>query len=474
MLAAVGDRAVRSCAILSSLITLVLSVLLVHNFTPGGGQFQFAEMRPWIPVFGAAYILAVDGLSVWLILLSSLLGFLVVINSCAVERNVRGYLVAQLFLQVGLLGTLTAIDGLLFYVFWELMLIPMYFIIGAWGGERCLYAAIKFVLFTALGSVLMLLAMLYLSFLWRQQAGSPSFFLGDWAALTLSGRQEALLFAAFALAFAIKIPLVPLHTWLPDAHVEAPTGGSVILAGVMLKMGLYGLLRFGTIVFPAATLKALPVFAALGVAGIIYGALAAWVQTDMKKLVAYSSISHLGFCVLGFAALNVQALQGSMLQMLNHGVSTGALFFLVGVLYERKHDRHIASYGGVAARMPMYAAAFALFTFSSIGLPLTNGFIGEFLILLGTFAKHPLLALLACSGVVLAAVYMLSLYRRVFFGPLDEEKNGDLEDLKLREILTLVVLAGFVFFVGLYPQPVLKDLEAPARSVLFVIEGAAK
>jgi NADH-quinone oxidoreductase subunit M len=371
-----------------------------------------------------------------------------------------------------MLGTFLALDGVTFYIFWELMLIPMYFLIGVWGGARRIYAALKFVLYTALGSLLMLVAIVYLAYQTQQQLGAVSFYLGDWIRLSFSRQEEILLFSAFALAFAIKIPLFPLHTWLPDAHVEAPTGGSVILAGVLLKMGLYGLIRFCVPVFPLAAELSRPWFAVLAVVGIVFGALVAWVQTDMKKLVAYSSVSHLGFCVLGFAAMNREGLQGAIMQMLNHGVSTAALFFIVGVLYDRKHTREIAEYGGLATKLPMFATVFLIFTLSSVGLPLTNGFVGEFLILLGGYQYSPILGAIAVTGVVFGAMYMLSLYRRVVFGEFNEEKNGDLTDLTWTERLVFAPLIVLVFVMGLYPAPFLSRIEGATEVTLSYLEQA--
>jgi NADH-quinone oxidoreductase subunit M len=380
------------------------------------------------------------------------------------------YLGCVLLLETGMLGTFLALDGITFYIFWELMLIPMYFLIGIWGHSQRIYAALKFVLYTVFGSLLMLVAIIYLAYLHQEQFGEMSFLINDWMQLEFSFKQELVLFSAFALAFVIKIPLFPFHTWLPDAHVEAPTGGSVILAGVLLKMGLYGLIRFGMPVFPNATEYVSPLLAFLGVVGIVYGALVAWVQTDMKKLVAYSSVSHLGYCVLGLAALNIWGMQGAILQMLNHGVSTAALFFLVGALYDRKHTRLIASYGGLATKIPIFAFVFFGFTLSSIGLPLTNGFVGEFLILLGSFHYNKIYAVIAVTGVILGAIYMLSLYRRVAFGALDEQANGEIADLSTREKLIFAPLIALVFIIGIYPQPILRTTHPASLHHLAYIE----
>ena len=455
----------RVVATFSAAITFVLSLVMMAGFKRGLPGFQLKEQYDWIPSLGVKFALGIDGMSLWLILLTTLLTLLVLASSASVTKKVRSYLACMLILEVGMLGAFVALDALTFYMFWELMLTPMYFLIGVWGGKRRFYAAIKFVLFTAAGSLLMLVAIVYLGYLEYQQHGAFSFLLSDWYRLRFTVQQELWLFAAFALAFAIKVPVFPLHTWLPDAHVEAPTGGSVILAGVLLKMGLYGLIRFGP-VFSLATVLSAPLFAVLGVIGIIYGALVAWVQTDIKKLVAYSSVSHLGFCVLGYASMTIQGMQGSILQMINHGISTSALFFIVGVLYERKHTRLIADYGGLSRKTPVLAAVFMIFTLSSVGLPLTNGFVGEFLTLLGGFSYNRFLGACAVSGVVLGAVYMLSLYRRVMFGALDTEKNGDLDDLTPREMVIFAPLLVLVFAIGLFPQIILGDLESASRNYL--------
>lgn len=456
----------RKVAFGTSAVVFAGSLCLYKRFVIGSAAFQFAENVSWIPSLGIRYQLGVDGLSLWLVMLTALLTMLVVAASGSIEKKVRSYLGCLLFLETGMLGALLALDLITFYVFWELMLIPMYFLIGVWGGARRLYAAIKFVLFTAAGSLLMLVAIVFMGYQYFKQTGVWSFYTGDWTHLMLNHHDQVWLFAAFALAFAIKIPLFPLHTWLPDAHVEAPTGGSVILAGILLKLGLYGLLRFCVPLFPQIVIESAPLFMTLGVIGIVFGALVAWVQTDVKKLVAYSSVSHLGFCVLGFSALNLIGLQGSMLQMINHGVSTAALFLIVGVLYDRKHTREISNYGGLSAKVPLFAAVFLVFTLSSIGLPLTNGFIGEFLILLGGFQANKTAGIIAVSGVVLGAMYMLSLYRRMMYGRLDEAKNGDLEDLTWTEKLIFVPLLALVFVIGLYPQIFLRVLEPSSNAVL--------
>lgn len=450
----------RLVALLTSVATFALSLVLLSRFDSSSASYQFTEQVDWIPAFGISYYLGIDGISLFLVLLTTFLMPIVMIASRSVGFKLRGYLASMLVLETAMLGTLVALDVFLFYVFWELMLAPMYFIIGIWGGKRRIYATLKFVLYTVIGSVLMLVAILYVVWQYYQQQNQISFLLPDLIRYThLSLTEELWLFAAFALAFGIKVPIFPFHTWLPDAHVEAPTGGSVVLAGVLLKMGLYGFIRFSYPLFPRAAEIFAPYLATLAVIGIVYGALVAWVQTDIKKLVAYSSVSHLGFCVLGLVAFNLVSTTGSILQMINHGISTGALFLLVGVLYDRRHTREISEFGGLASKVPFYAFLFLVFTLSSIALPLTNGFIGEFLILAGSFTTMPFYTVIAVSGVVLGAVYMLTLYMRSFFGELNEEKNGNLTDVNGWEVAALAPLFVMVFAIGLYPQPMIRTIE---------------
>lgn len=459
-----NNRLARFVAITSSAVTCALSLLVFYAFTFGSAEFQFMQVINWLPSVGANYIVGIDGINLWLVMLTTFLSLLVIISAQhqGIAKHVRAYLVCVLALETGILGTLLSLDAVTFYVFWELMLLPMYFLIGIWGSNRRLYAAIKFVLFTAFGSLLMLVAIAYCGYLHFKQFGEFSFFLSDWTKLRFSFVEELLVFSAFALAFAIKIPIFPLHTWLPDAHVEAPTGGSVLLAGVLLKLGLYGLIRFGIPIFPVATQTLAPLFVVLGLVGIIYGALVAWVQTDIKKLVAYSSISHLGFCVVGYGSLNFEGLQGCLLQMVNHGISTSALFLLVGALYVRKHTREISAYKGLASIIPVYACVFMIFVLSSIGLPLTNGFVGEFLLILSAFKLQFAIGAVAVLGVILSSVYMLSLYRRVAFGPICEDCR-DLTDLSLFEIFLFLPLILLVFGIGIYPQIVLDSSAASSQ-----------
>ncbi len=457
-----------------SFVPLALSILLLIGFDKNEAAFQFTESADWIPSFGIQYLLGVDGISLFLILLTTILMPIVLVAAGSVHHRVRGYLANMLVLETAMLGTLCALDLFLFYVFWELMLFPMYFIIGVWGGERRIYASLKFVLYTVVGSLLMLAAVLYLVWAGYAQTGKVSFLFEELLQVSLSRKEQLWLFSAFALAFAIKVPLFPFHTWLPDAHVEAPTGGSVVLAGVLLKMGLYGLIRFAYPFFPQATEVFGPILALLATIGIVYGALVAWAQSDIKKLVAYSSVSHLGYCVLGFTALSVVSTTGSIYQMLNHGVSTGALFLLVGVLYDRRHTRAIAEYGGLASQVPVFAFLFLVFTLSSIALPLTNGFIGEFMILSGSFARFPELTTIAVSGVVLGAVYMLTLYMKTMFGEIDTAKNGELTDVTARELGTFLPLFILVFFMGIYPQPILERMEPSVKSYLQLLKDRSR
>jgi NADH-quinone oxidoreductase subunit M len=466
-----GERA-RIFSLAVTGLVFVLSIAVLCGFAGGTANYQFREAHPWVPSFGISYDVGVDGISLFLVLLTTLLTVLVVMASHSVHKYLRGYLASMLVLETAMLGTLVALDLFLFYVFWELMLAPMYFIIGIWGGQRRIYATLKFVLYTVAGSVLMLAAILYVVWAHYAQSGELTFALGSLLNGTrLSLREEIWLFAAFALAFGIKVPIFPFHTWLPDAHVEAPTGGSVILAGVLLKMGLYGFIRFAYPLFPRGAEFFAPLLAVLAVIGVVYGALVAWAQSDIKKLVAYSSVSHLGYCVLGVAAFNLVSINGAIYQMLNHGVSTGALFLLVGVLYDRKHTRAIADYGGLTSKVPLFAFLFLVFTLSSIALPLTNGFIGEFMILSGSFQSYPYLTAAAVAGVILGAIYMLSLYLRTMFGEIDEGKNGDLEDVRPIEIATFAPLLALVFIMGVFPQPFLKTMEPSVANYMETVKS---
>ncbi len=454
-----------------SFLSFIVSLTIALRFDCESGAFQFKEHYSWIPSFGISYAIGVDGISLVLILLTTILMPLVILASSSIASNQRAYLANMLILETAILGTLVSMDVFLFYVFWEMMLIPMYFIIGLWGGPRRIYATLKFVIYTLSGSVLMLAGLIYIVWQYQAQQNQLTFFLPDLIQFTnLSYRQEIWLFLAFALAFGIKIPLFPFHTWLPDAHVEAPTGGSVILAGVLLKMGIYGFLRFSFPLFPRAVETLAPIIALLGLIGIIYGAMVAWAQTDIKKLVAYSSVSHLGFCVLGLMAFNLVSTTGAIFQMISHGISTGALFLLVGVLYQRRHTREISEFGGLANKLPIFALVFMIFTLSSIALPLTNGFVGEFMILAGSFRVWPWITGAALLGVILSAIYMLTLYLKTMFGEFNEKKNGSLLDMTKQEVATLLPLVVLVFALGLYPKPITQMIESSVDSLIGIID----
>jgi NADH-quinone oxidoreductase subunit M len=447
--------------------------------------FQFEEGFSWIPSLGVRYHFGIDGISLLLVLLTTLLGVISIYSSfSAIHERQKEYYVFLLLLQTGMLGTFMSLDFFLFYVFWEVMLVPMYFLIGIWGGPRRLYAAIKFFLYTLAGSVLMLLGIIAIYFYNTTGAlgivglgNAPTFDIPTLTALTpgMPINLQILLFFAFFFGFAIKLPMVPFHTWLPDAHVEAPTAGSVILAGVLLKMGTYGFVRFSLPMFPKAirTHWVGVTMLVIAVVGILYGAMISLVQKDMKKLVAYSSVSHLGFVMLGVFALNSAGLKGGVLQMINHGISTGALFLLVGIIYERRHTRMISEYGGLAKQMPVYAVFFLIMALSSMGLPLLNGFIGEFTILTGAYLLNPWWAFWALWGIVLGAAYLLWLYQRVFFGELSNPANQKLSDLNARERWTLIPLVICAFWIGLYPKPFFDVLDRPVNKILAAVTAAA-
>src|SRR5690242_9970025 len=431
---------------------------------------QFVADAPWIPAWGIRYTVGVDGISLFMVLLTTFLVPLSVLGSYTyITTRERGFYALLLVLTSGMIGVFVALDLFLFYVMWEVMLIPMYFIIGVWGGERRLYAAIKFFIYTFFGSLLMLVAILALVYLVGQRTGEYSFsYTHLLAHVGGLGPAGFWLFGAFFLAFAIKVPMFPFHTWLPDAHVEAPTAGSVILAAVLLKMGTYGFLRFAVPLFPAVALdpSVQRVVVTLSLIGIVYGGLVAMVQPDFKKLIAYSSVAHLGFVMLGIWALTLQSVQGALLVMINHGISTGALFFLVGMLYERRHSRLIEAFGGIAKVVPLLAAALTIVSLSSIGLPATNGFVGEFLILVGAFRSYPLATLIAATGVIIAAMYLLPALQRVIYNPLDKPANEKLPDLSPRELAVLVPLIACIVWIGVYPQPILRRIEPASRQLI--------
>src|SRR5215467_14485299 len=459
----------------TTVVTFVVSLPVYFRFDPSSADYQFVEQRGWIPSLGVTYHLGVDGISVLLVLLTTFLMPLVLLSSwTSVERRWKEFAITMLLLETGMLGVFVALDLFLFYIFWEAMLIPMYLVIGIWGGPNRVYAAVKFVLYTLVGSLLMLVAILALYF---QHGAATGVFTYDLPVIARwvvpGGRAQNLMFLAFALAFAVKVPMWPFHTWLPDAHTEAPTPGSVILAGVLLKMGTYGFLRFCLPLFPQATMTFAPWMFALAVIGIIYGAWVSTVQADMKKLVAYSSVSHLGFVVLGLFTLNPQGMVGAIVQMVNHGLSTGALFLIVGMLYERRHTRLISEFGGLWKVVPALSVLFLVVTFSSIGLPGLNGFVGEFLILVGAFQVSRPLAVLATSGIIFAAVYLLWMYQRVIFGEVTNEANRRLPDLSIREWVILVPVLACIVWIGVYPASFTGKTEASVQALITQVQAKA-
>jgi NADH-quinone oxidoreductase subunit M len=442
-----------------TLVTFFVSLpLAFDNRFKTTADMLYSEFTPWINIgdyFQMNYHVGVDGISLWLVLLTTFIMPIAVLSTWhAIDKNIKGFMALALLLETAMLGAFVSLDLFLFYIFWELMLIPMYFMIGIWGGKNRIYAAVKFFLYTAVGSLLMLVAIIYVYYFAIQSGvDMRGFNITQFYKLGIPAHLQTWLFLAFAFSFAIKVPMFPLHTWLPDAHTEAPTAGSVILAAILLKMGTYGYVRFAMPLFPEATHKFIPFMALLAVIGIIYGSLVAMMQDDVKKLVAYSSVAHLGFVMLGVFALNLTGLTGGMLQMINHGISTGALFLIVGFIYERRHTREISEFGGLAKQMPVFATIFMIITFSSIGLPGTNGFVGEFLALLGAFESDlRWFAIIASSGVIFAAVYMLWMFQRVMFGEMKNPKNQDLKDLSAREVVMMLPLLLFVFWIGIYPN----------------------
>ncbi len=447
-----------------TLVTFVLSVGVLLQFDAGAEQqFQLGSSLQWIPEWGIGYITGIDGVSLWMVMLTTFLMPLGVLASWSITKRAKAYFIFFLALETGLLGVFAALDMFLFYLFWEASLVPMYFLIGMWGYGRRIYAAMKFFLFTLVGSLLMLVSIVYLYF---AASGAPTFDYQELLGTQLSLDVQRLLFLGFFASFAVKVPLVPLHTWLPDAHTEAPTAGSVLLAGVLLKLGAYGLIRFAIPLFPDAARDLAPIIIGLSIVGIIYGALVATMQKDLKRLIAYSSVAHLGFVTLGIFVGSIQGMSGGILQMVNHGLTSGALFMLVGALYDRRHTRLIADFGGLATAVPILSGVFLVVALGSLGLPGLNGFVGEFLILLGTFFTYRWWVVPAAFGVVLAAIYLLWAYQRVFHGDVTHEENRLLPDLNVRELAMLAPILALIVFIGLYPKPFLERIEPSAQRIV--------
>jgi len=463
-----NDKVLKGYTLALSLVEFLLSLRLWFGFNDAYGGMQFVERHNWLPQYGVSYYLGVDGFSLLLILLATLLTPICVLATWNdVKTRVKEFMICLLFMMSGMIGVFVSLDIFLFYVFWELQLIPMYLLIGVWGNPaRRVYAAVKFFLYTMFGSLLMLVAILVLYFYNAKATGTYTFDLLQLYGLNVPFNLQFWMFLAFAIAFAIKVPMFPFHTWLPDAHTEAPTVGSVILAAVLLKMGTYGFLRFNMPLFPEAAHYFVPLFCILAIIGIVYGALVSMVQPDLKRLIAFSSVSHLGFVMLGLFAFNMQGVQGGVIQMINHGLSTGALFLIVGCIYERRHTRLISEFGGLATPMPNYAAIYLIITLSSLGMPLLNGFIGEFTILQGAFVVSKAWAAWGTLGIVLGAAYLLWLYQRVMFGQVTHEVNKTLPDLNLREYAVLLPLVVLAFWIGIYPKPFFNYINNPVEKIV--------
>jgi NADH-quinone oxidoreductase subunit M len=457
------STALKLTANVITFIEFLFTLYLLNNFNSAADGMQFLERIDWIKSANVQYLMGIDGISLLLILLTSLLSFIATLSSwSAIKERLKEYYIFMLLLEIGMVGVFVSLDMILFYVFWEVMLVPMYFLIGVWGGERKLYAAIKFFLYTLFGSVMMLIGILVLYFNYHTFDLLKMMEAGSYLPYVL----QCWVFVAFFLGFAIKVPMFPFHTWLPDAHVEAPTAGSVILAGVLLKMGTYGFVRFSLNLFPEASRTFLPYVIILALISIVYGALVSLMQKDMKKLIAYSSVSHMGFVMLGLFAFTPMAIKGAVIQMINHGISTGALFLIVGIIYERRHTRLISEFGGLSSLMPKYAAIFLIITMSSIGLPGLNGFIGEFMILMGVFTVNWVWAAIAATGIILGAGYMLWMYQRVMFGNADNPANQSLKDLNFREFFIFIPLIIMAFWIGIYPKPFLNIIDKPVEKIV--------
>ncbi len=469
----VDKESARAYGITVAAIEFLLSLWLWFSFDMGNAGMQFVELIPLIPDMGISYYLGVDGISLFILIMTTLMT-LIGMASMGETKNIKNMIVTLLFLEMTMVGVFVALDAIIFYLFWELSLVPMLYIIGAWGGPLRIYASIKFFLYTFTGSLIMLVGMLFVAYIYHNLTGVWSFAITDWYALVLPVDYQLWLFAAFFVGFAIKVPMFPFHTWIPYAHGQAPTIGSVILAAVLLKMGTYGFVRFSLPMFPDASVMAITPIAVLAIIMVIYTAMIAYAQKDMKQVIAYSSVSHMGIIMLGLFAMNAEGLSGSVFQMLSHGIVSGALFMLVGMIYERRHTKLLSEFGGLAAVMPKFAVIFGVMLMASVGLPLTIGFVGEFLVLLGFYHVSPVITVLAGTSIILGAIYMLRVMKLVFFGPLDNEENKKLKDLNARETWSLIPLVAIVIWLGVYPKPVLQPIDNSVKSLLVFMEGKAR
>jgi NADH-quinone oxidoreductase subunit M len=468
----VNKDSIRAYGITVAAIEFLLSLWLWFSFDTANAGMQFVEMIPLIPDFGVNYYLGVDGISLFIIIMATLMT-LIGMMSMSIVKDVKNMIITLLFLEMTMVGVFVALDAIIFYLFWELSLVPMLYIIGAWGGPLRVYASIKFFLYTFMGSLIMLVGMLYVAYVYHSLTGVWSFAITDWYALVLPVNTQLWLFVAFFLGFAIKVPMFPFHTWLPYAHGQAPTIGSVILAAVLLKMGTYGFVRFSLPMFPDASVMMIAPIAAIAIIMIIYTAMVAYAQKDMKQVIAYSSVSHMGIIMLGIFAMNSEGIGGSVFQMLSHGIVSGALFMLVGVIYDRRHTKLMSEFGGLASVMPKYAVIFGVMLMASVGLPLTIGFVGEFLVLLGFYNVSPILTILAGTSIIVGAVYMLALYKKSFFGPVTKEENKSLKDLTATETWSLVPLVAIVIWLGIYPKPVLDPINNSVNAMLVFMKEKA-
>ncbi len=468
----VNKDSARAYGITVAAIEFILSLWLWFSFDGSNAGMQFVEMVPLIPDFGVGYYLGVDGISLFIVIMATLMT-LVGMVSMSITKNIKNMIITLLFLEMTMVGVFVALDAIIFYVFWELSLVPMLYIIGAWGGALRVYASIKFFLYTFLGSLIMLVGMLFVAYVYHNLTGVWSFAITDWYTLVLPVNYQLWLFAAFFVGFAIKVPMFPFHTWLPYAHGQAPTIGSVILAAVLLKMGTYGFVRFSLPMFPDASVLAITPIAIIAIIMIIYTAMVAYAQKDMKQVIAYSSVSHMGIIMLGIFAMNAEGISGSVFQMLSHGIVSGALFMLVGVIYDRRHTKMMDEFGGLASVMPKYALIFGIMLMASVGLPLTIGFVGEFLVLLGFYQVSPIMTMLAGTSIIIGAIYMLSLYKKSFFGPITNEANKTLKDLNAKEMWGLVPLVIIVIWLGVYPKPVLGPIDNSVKAMLSFMDEKA-